>query len=587
MFAPQEVFALLENTRQPEEPARLYRHPVGEIVAHDPSEVLPALRALDTKGALHACGYLAYECGQVLQGLPARETNGPLLHFYLFRDCERLTPAEVGAFLDAQASGDASAVFDARLAEDEAVYTAKIARIKALIEDGETYQVNYTLPYRFCYSGSSLALYRALRAAQKVEFAAYLAFPEAAVLSLSPELFLQREGTHILTRPMKGTAPRGADAEEDAAIRHTLQTDAKTRAENVMIVDLLRNDLGRIARTSSVAVPDLFAIETYETLHQMTSTVTAELRPDTGIADVMTSLFPCGSITGAPKHRTMQIIDTLEPQLRGIYCGALGYIEPDGDFCFNVPIRTIVSTEPGHAVMGTGGGIVHDSSPAAEYAEAALKTRFLHEVNAGLEIIESMRYADGRIGRLDAHLSRLENSARTFAFPFDLAEIAAAIAAYIGKLGADARRLRLALDSRGRLSIEDFAVANIPAAPFVAFSVFTIDGDSIFRRHKTTRRERYEEEYAAAERSGAYEVLFLNQHGRVAEAARHNLFARIDGQLVTPPITEGALPGVLRAELLAQGMAIERCLTPDDLRTAEEILLGNAVRGLIKVQLQD
>jgi para-aminobenzoate synthetase/4-amino-4-deoxychorismate lyase len=352
-----------------------------------------------------------------------------------------------------------------------------------------------------------------------------------------------------------------------------------------MIVDLLRNDLGRVAQTGSVQVPTLFEVETYETLQQMTSTVTATLAPETTLPEVLTALFPCGSITGAPKRRTMQLIAELEQEPRGIYTGAIGYIEPGGDFCFSVPIRTVVSTTPGTALMGVGSGIVYDSDAHAEYAEVQLKTRFLHEVNRELGLIESMHLSpDGTIRHRDLHLARLTAAAKAFGFYVPERAIHAELQAYVKhRPQVEARRLRLQLNNDGTFSLADFTIPVVPENPTLFVSEQRIDSRSIFRRHKTTQRGLYEEEYAKALASGAYEVLFLNEHGRIAEAARHNVFIRKNGRLITPPISEGALSGILRQSLQAE--LVEQVLTLDDLKNADAIYVGNAVRGLTEVKL--
>ncbi|HWT53740.1 MAG TPA: aminodeoxychorismate synthase component I [Rhodocyclaceae bacterium] len=588
-----EVFALLENTRDPAAPARRYTRPVGAVLARHPEELSAALAALESarsKG-LHACGYIAYEAGYALQGLPLPDfpeplPPQPLLHFQLFAQCELLETNAADAWLASLAGEEAAAVHAIELAEDEANYSRKVAQIRGLIRDGETYQVNYTLPCRFRHAGSAVALYRALRQTQRVAYSAFINFPEAQVLSLSPELFVERRGQQLTTRPMKGTAGRGASAAEDHEIAEHLRSDPKSRAENLMIVDLLRNDLGRVATTGSVQVPALFEVETYETLQQMTSTVTARLAEDTAFPDIIRALFPCGSITGAPKRRTMQLIAELEQEPRGIYTGAIGYIEPDGDFCFSVPIRTVVSDAPGKALMGVGSGIVYDSDAHAEYAEVRLKTRFLHEVNRQLGLIESMHLGpDGTIRYRELHLARLRAAAQTFDFYVPERAIREELDAYTKhRPQTEARRLRLQLNSDGTFSLADFAIAEVPQNPVVLISAQRIDSGSIFRRHKTTQRDLYETEYARAVAQGAYEVLFLNEHGRITEAARHNLFIRSNGKLLTPPISEGALPGILRQSLQAE--LAEQAISLDDLKTADAIYVGNAVRGLTEVKLQ-
>lgn len=591
----RDTFALLENTRDPSAPVRRYTTPSGAILARHPDELLPALAQLDatTRAGRHACGYLSYEAGYVLQGLPMpafpEGIHTPLLHFQLFEQCELLSAADSTAWLQTLAGDGACAIYATELAEDEANYSQKIAQIHGLIRDGETYQVNYTLPCRFYYAGNAVALYLALRQTQRVEYSALLSFPEAEVLSLSPELFIERQGTQLTTRPMKGTAARGMTAAEDADIAAHLRSDPKTRAENLMIVDLLRNDIGRIAETGSVQVPALFEVESYETLQQMTSTVTGQLRVDTHLPEILGALFPCGSITGAPKHRTMQIIAELEQEARGIYTGAIGYIEPGGNFCFNVPIRTVVSTAPGRALMGVGGGIVHDSEAHAEYAEVQLKTRFLQGVNQHLGLIESMRLnPDGSIFSLELHLQRLRLAADTFGFYFPERALRAELAAYtLHHPIREVRRLRLQLNSDATFTLADFAIPPVPQTPAdIIISPHRIDSNSIFRRHKTTQRTLYEQEYVRAVEQHAYEVLFLNTRGEVAETARHNIFIRRGDLLLTPPLSTGALPGILRQTLLAAGKAFEQTLSLADLENAEAILVGNAVRGLTQVRLK-
>ena len=586
-------FALLENTRDPDAPARRYTSPVGEIIAYSQEKVLPALAELEVARAkgLHACGYLAYEAGYVLQGLPLPKfsephPHSPLLHFQLFENCELLSAAQAASWLTTLAGDKASAIHEVELAEDEANYTHKIAQIRGLIRDGETYQVNYTLPCRFRYAGNAAALYLALRQTQRVAYSAFLNFPEAQVLSISPELFIERRGNTLTTRPMKGTAGRGANAAEDQEIAEHLRSDPKSRAENLMIVDLLRNDLGRVAQTGSVQVPALFEVEAYETLQQMTSTVTATLDDHTALPEILKALFPCGSITGAPKHRTMQIIAELEQEARGIYTGAIGYLEPGGDFCFSVPIRTVVSEAEGRGLMGVGSGIVYDSDADAEYEEVRLKTRFLHEVNRELGLIESMHLAvDGSIRHRELHMARLRQAAQAFGFYLPERAIKEELDAYSKhRPQSEARRLRLQLNHDGTFSLADFAIPVVPERPLVVISAQRIESSSILRRHKTTQRNLYETEYARAVEEGAYEAIFLNEHGRIAEAARHNVFIRKNGKLLTPPISEGALPGILRQSMQAE--LTEQPLTLDDLKTADAIYIGNAVRGLTQVFLK-
>lgn len=600
MFEPAtlDCFALFENTRDPAAPARLYRSPVRHLVAREPQEVLFVLKAIQEaqNEGLHACGYVSYEAGYALNRLPLPDfalskvaEQTPLAHFALFEQCEWLSAEDLAtAFADLEPSG----VFDLQLAETEEAYTAKITAIKAAIARGETYQVNYTLPCHFRFGGSPLSLYSSLRKTQPVPYSAFLQLGDEgaheALLSLSPELFLAREGNTLKTRPMKGTAPRADQPEVDAAIARSLTEDSKSRAENLMIVDLLRNDLGRVAQTGSVQVTQLFEIETYATLHQMTSSIEAQLRPDVGLAEIFASLFPCGSVTGAPKRHTMKLIADLEGQPRGVYTGAIGYVEPNGDFCFNVPIRTVRCPSAHTAVMGVGSGIVHDSSAAAEYAEVQLKTRFLAAINHDLYLIESMQLlADGSVPRLGLHLERLQQSTKALGFKCDPGTLCSEIEAAAQRLRNEhPQRLRLALYANGEIALSAHAIPPLPEQPTVLISPQRISSEDPLRQHKTSARTLYESEYNRAVAVGAYEVLFFNEKGALVEAARHNVFVENDdGLLLTPPLSAGALPGVLRRTLLESGQAIEKPLDMLDLKKGKKVLIGNAVRCLNKVNV--
>lgn len=357
--------------------ARLYTAPERMIEAHRPEQVVPALAALDAAVAagFHVAGYLSFEAGMVLAGLPPRERwpGLPLVWFGVYRAPHRLGPEAVDRLAEA---GEGFRLSGGRFAYEPAAYRAKVEAVRALIREGDVYQVNLTGMYRFRFEGSARALYATLRRRQPVRYGAFLRLPGTCVLSRSPELFFERYDEQVRTRPMKGTIRRGRDAAEDAALAEQLRRDAKSRAENLMIVDLLRNDLSRCCVPGSVRVPALFTTETYPTLIQMTSTVEGTLRPGTGYADLFQALFPCGSVTGAPKHRALQRIRQLEPGPRGVYCGTIGYAAPGNEAVFNVAIRTL-TLQGQQGAMGTGSGLVWDSRAEDEYAECLLKTRFL------------------------------------------------------------------------------------------------------------------------------------------------------------------------------------------------------------------
>lgn len=395
------------------------------------------------------------------------------------------------------------------------------------------------------------------------------------VVSLSPELFLERRGERLLTRPMKGTAPRAQPPE-------VLRDSVKDRAENLMIVDLLRNDLGRVAENGSVSVDELFAIEDYPTVWQMVSAVSATVR-DKSFADILGALFPCGSITGAPKIRAMQIAAELESGPRGLYTGALGWLAPDGDFRLNVAIRTLELAADGRGRLGIGSAVVADSLAAAEWRECLLKASFLGECDPGIVLIETLRREDGSYPRLAGHLQRLRASAQWLGFPLDEAELQAQLAA---QPATATWRVRLTLDKVGRLDVQSFALGGEPAGPrFALLAEQTIVADDPLRRHKTSSRALYDTALKGiADDPQVFDVVFLNAEGEVAEGARSNVFIERDGGLLTPPLESGALPGVLRGELLAAGKAREAVLRVEDL--AGGFLLGNALRGLIPVSLR-
>jgi len=414
--------------------------------------------------------------------------------------------------------------------------------------------------------------------------------PDFHVLSLSPELFFRREGKEIFARPMKGTAPRGRTSREDARLKTWLAMDEKQRAENLMIVDLLRNDLGRVAKIGSVEVTDLFTVETYRSVHQMTSGITAELRSDMGLKDMLRALFPCGSVTGAPKVRAMEIIRELEGGPRGVYTGAIGHIAPSGDGQFNVGIRTVV-LQGDQGEMGIGGGIVADSKVDSEFDECLLKAHFLTKVDTPFELIETLRYEPARgFHLLERHLARLQSSALHFGYPFSREAVLAALDAEAVRVDSAAALVRLLLGEDGAITVTSTAIT-LPTKDtvwrFVISDQRLDEKDPLFY-HKTTRRQFFDREMERQKAlTGCDEVVFLNKKGELTEGTRTNLFVELDGRLFTPALTCGLLPGTLREELLdlPRAAASEAVLTPQDLLAADRIYLGNSVRGLIRAEL--
>lgn len=474
-------------------------------------------------------------------------------------------------------------------------YDRRLERLRALMARGETYQANYTLPFGSAFAGDDRAWFADLAAAQRAGFCAWLDLGAARVLSLSPELFFavrqEDEERIALARPMKGTAPRGATPEEDEQARRTLAACPKNRAENVMIVDLLRNDLGRVAVPGGVRVPELFRVEAYPTVFQMTSDVAATLRPGAGLPDLMAALFPCGSVTGAPKIRTMALLREAEPHPRGVYCGAIGLIEPSGRaMTFSVPIRTLwLDPASGQARFGVGGGVTWDSTPGGEWAECEAKMRFLSGHGQDFALIESLLLRNGRYPLLRRHLERLARSAAFFGFPFCLSEVQAAVQAALLDQALrhpeGRHKVRLLLSPDGSVSAEAAPIARSRVPLRVAWAAEPVHSADLLLRHKTTRRALFDRILAA--QPAHSDLLLVNERGEVTESTRANLVLRLDGRLVTPPASSGLLPGVFRAMLLAHGRLRERTLTPADVARAQAVWLVNSVRGWMRCVVEE
>jgi len=506
----------------------------------------------------------------------------PLLWFGLFAEPNRLDGAALDAAFGALAPPPPISGLSA--GHERAAHMAKVRAVLALIAAGDLYQANLTFPLSFDYAGDPLALYAALRSAQPVAHGGLVAWEEATVLSVSPELFVEVAAGQATARPMKGTLARGASPRADGAARAALRMDPKQRAENLMIVDLLRNDLSRIAQPGTVRTPRLFTVETYPTFHALTSTVTAALRSGEGLGERMAALFPCGSIVGAPKIRAAQAIRALEAAPRGAYTGSIGAITPGGDMAFNVAIRTAVIGADGRGVYGVGGGVVADSDPEAEYEEALLKGRVLSRLAEDYGLIETFRWSvDQGFVRLSQHLDRMASSSGRLGFRFDRAEVERRLAeaAQAWRTGSQDQRVRMELRRTGEVDIGAQPLAGVAASPVrLCLTDVRLDAGDPFLRHKTTRREAYEAAFAQAAALGLDEAILLNRAGRLADGSRNSLFVERGGRLITPPVAEGALPGVLRAALIAEGRAVEGRLCVDDLPAGATLFVGNSLHGL-------
>ncbi len=607
-----------------EAPPLVFGTPERIIIARHIDEIQPALQtiAAATQAGNYAAGFLSYEAATAFDSALKTRTpaadNVPLLWFGIYAP-KAVTHAPPVAGLELYNIAD----WQADTSPEQ--HAASIKKIRAGILEGDVYQANYTLRLRSKFSGCAHAWYEDLRRDSHGRFNAFLDIGTHRILSLSPELFFSWDGGTLRTRPMKGTAKRAAPPaaessdwprwhEADERLAASLLESTKNRAENLMIVDLLRNDVSRVARPGTVTVPHLFTLETYPTLYQMTSTITAETREGVTIADIFLALFPCGSITGAPKIKSSEVIATLETTPRGVYCGALGYISPDGTSVFNVAIRTIViDAATGAAECGVGGGIVWDSEARDEYAEALAKSAFMQNTSHSFELLETLRLANGEYAWLDRHLERLLRSAHALGFEVDQQRILHSLQAHAAAHAGETRRARLLVTRSGAIKITSEALADAPvswsnprigaafgakmpesaspargvestsAARTVALANTPVDRHERALHHKTTRRTIYDTH--RQQHPEAFDVLLWNQQHELTEFTYGSLVLEIDGAWLTPTLSSGLLPGVMRAELLARGEIAARTLMMDDLARAQSIWFINSVRGWIRVEL--
>ncbi len=560
---------------------RRYQNPIDIIRADRPEQVVSAFEAIQSHHAQghFIAGYAAYELGYALEpklaALFQDRECGPLLCFGVFKDYHfQSLPEHAPSLLQTPNLKPLWSLED---------YKTRFDTVIDYIKAGDVYQINLSFPMSGPYSGDAADLYLALRRRQPGRYGGIISLGGADIVSFSPELFFKTNGGEIDMHPMKGTARRMADPVQDRALRDHMQQDEKSRAENLMIVDLLRNDLSRIAKPGTVKVPALFSLETYPTLHQMTSHVSACLRQGIDIADIFKSLFPCGSITGAPKIRAMEIIHTLEPQPRGAYCGAMGYIDPGGEACFNVGIRTL-TLDGGVMTYNVGSGIVLDSQAGDEYDECLLKAKVL--TGAAPDLIETMRWkpSDGFI-RADRHLARLSSSAAALNYPFSRSTIDKVLGTIAAKTP---QRVRLALSPSGTPHVESKDFEPVIDVWSVSLSKNPLSEAVQETRYKVSHRDFYDRERRRVHAlTDCDEVLFFNLEGALCEGSFTSVFIEQNGDLLTPHLDAGLLPGILREELIEQGRAIEAHLILEDLLAAQHIFIGNSLRGLIAVKLTD
>jgi para-aminobenzoate synthetase / 4-amino-4-deoxychorismate lyase len=566
----------------------LFRSPRKIIEARDPGEIQTGLLAIETalSEGLWVAGYISYEAGYALEPSLAElcqplPDGSPLLWLGCYD-----APQEREESVACTVAGFESSCVDLRYALTSDAYIRKVEAIRARIERGETYQANLTMNVHWSTGEEASEMYDRLLQAQPVRYAALLhPQPGWHLLSLSPELFFAREGNRIMTRPMKGTASPGLDAAESRQNAEWLRTDEKNRAENLMIVDLLRNDLGRICKVGSIQVTGLFDVERYPTVLQMTSSIEGLLREGIDYADIFRALFPSGSIVGAPKIRTMRLLREIEQRPRGVYTGSIGYMAPGGVAEFNVAIRT-ASLRAGEACLGVGSGILYDSSPALEYEECKTKTKFLMcQPEQDFGLIETLLLEKHSYALHDEHLDRMRQSAEYFQMNFDVERFESALeGARRASSPADRTRVRLLLRASGEVTWTASPLARSDNSGLVILlATERTDPADRFVRHKTTRRSLYDQALQSAKEKGYDDVLFRNVHDEITECAIRNLVVGIEGRMFTPPVRSGLLPGVYRGRMLHDGRVAERVLMESDVARAEAVYICNSVHGLRRV----
>jgi len=598
-LASNKNFVLLETSKYDERNQRsyLFINPINVIKIYSIKEVPSLFSKIEeyVKQNYYLAGYFCYECGYHFEKSFSHLNVNLPYPFAWLGVYER--PVIFNHFTGEYENSDLVRDFEKGVIVDEFAlenlefnihkpdYVLKIEKIKDYIARGDVYQINFTGKYKFTFTGSPIGLYNSLKEKQNVAYGAFLNADGLLICSLSPELFFELEGNRIITKPMKGTIKRGRTLEEDKIFGEGLRRDRKNRAENLMIVDLLRNDIGRISETGFVSVRDLFSVEKYQTLFQMTSTVEGKVREGVHFYDLFKAIFPGGSVTGAPKIRAMEIIHEIETEPRGIYTGSIGYITPERKAVFNIAIRTvIIQGEEGE--MGTGSGIVWDSDPEAEYEECTLKANFLIIPHEDFDLLETILWNDGYF-LLEKHLERLKNSAHYFDYPFDASSIVPALEREAVKFKRDRKyRVRLMLNRYGGFYIESSPLEERQNENLVMISDVRTDSSNVFLYHKTTKRHLYDDAYRDALSRGCIEIIFINERGQITEGAISNIFIKKDGHYYTPPVECGLLNGIYRQHLLETlPWAEEKVLYLNDLEEADSILVCNSVRGVQEVKI--
>lgn len=546
--------------------------PSGVLVAHTPAEVIDLVEAAE-QASLHGsyvAMLLTYEAAPAFDAV--LQTHSPINSLPLA--WAAIFP-EPSSFPTASSSRYKTSPWKPTITNS--AYQSAIKRILELIATGDTYQVNYSFPMTATFAGDAFSYHLDLSQSQGARYSAFLDLGDFQILSLSPELFFERHGRRVKTKPMKGTIGRGRWTAEDQALAQCLRDSKKDRAENVMIVDLLRNDLGKVSKTGSVTVSSLFELERFETLWQMTSTVDSTLNDGVGLVELLSALFPCGSITGAPKISTMKIINQLEPFPRGLYTGAIGLLRPGGDCIFNVAIRTLqLDSKSGVLTFGVGGGVTIDSTPEREYGECLVKSAFLEKRPSSFQLLETMLLENGEFFLLDRHLARLTDSANFFGFKFLTEELTATLQRLAAEHSNGCWKVRLLLSKAGRFELEVLEPKIDSRIRRAKLAADALDSSNIMLFHKTTDRSAFN---SSLQFLNDYdEVVFFNERGEVTESVNANVVLSADDQMWTPSIDSGLLAGTFREQLLWEGVIKERVIRVEELVKAREFFLINSVQ---------
>ncbi|WP_077624894.1 aminodeoxychorismate synthase component I [Sediminibacillus massiliensis] len=559
----------------------LFTNPINILQADQLDEIPVIFEKVENalKAGYHVAGYISYEAAPAFdQHLSVQSAHKlPLLWLGVFEAPQQTkTENEDGNFSLSEWKMDGSIQ----------QYKNGIQQIRQAIEDGNTYQVNYTARLCADFEGDDQAFYRQLTRNQQSNYSAYLNIGKYRILSASPELFFRVKQNNIQTKPMKGTAARGRTTAEDNVQKEYLRHSIKEQSENLMIVDLLRNDIGRIAKPGTVTVPKLFELETYPTVHQMTSTVEAELEDSISVFDWFRALFPCGSITGAPKRSTMDYISELEDSPREVYCGAIGYITPEREAVFNVPIRTVViDTEERVATYGVGGGVTWDSTAEGEYQELLTKARLLTERRPAFKLLESLKLEDGIYPLLSLHLERLADSADYFGFRLEFVKIEKKLEKYAQANPTGNYKVRLLSADDGSIVLEGKEVKHLSGPVRCAIARKPVDQHDPFLFHKTTHRENYEKHLSGLT-PDIFSVLLWNEKYELTEFTIGNIVVEMQGRLYTPPLSSGLLAGTFRRQLLEKNEIKEKILYLHEIPQFDHVWLINGVRGWVEVNLE-